>query len=117
MAAIGASLLVQAEGTEEKSDIKTESGGMQDTLFVVGVMLMAVGAAMVVKWTTKALAGGVMKMLKVAEPALVIEDHLSVRVPQKDVDIVGDQWGRSWKLQEEWGLEQQKPTSTRLVVD
>lgn len=104
MAAIGASLLTQAEGMEETGGSKSESGG---TLFV--------GAAMVVKWTTKALAGGVMKMMKVAEPALVVEDYLSVRVPQKDVDIVCDQWGRSWTRQEEWGLERQKPTSTRLV--
>ena len=110
MMAIGASLVARAEGARagvEVSGIETI-----DIIMALGGILMAIGAAVVARWTVKT-ASSVVKKLWV-EPR-VGRDDSGVKLARKEIDEVEDQWSRSWS--QEKGLGRQKPTSMKLIVD
>ena len=110
MMAIGASLVAKAERARAGAEVS----GMEtiDMIMVLGGILMAIGAAVVARWTVKA-ASSVMKKLWV-EPR-VDQDDSGVKPARKEIDEVEDQWSRSWSQQK--GLERRKPTSMKLIVD
>ena len=91
--AVGASLLTQVEAMKEEKTTTLEKVAdweVVEVLFIVGIMLMAVGATMVVKWTAGGVVGSVRRMK-------VIEPEVRIRVDQ-GAEVLRDQWGRKWKL-------------------
>ena len=110
MMAIGASLVARAEGARAEAEISGVE--MIDVIIVIGGILMAIGAAVVAKWTAKA-ASNVMKKLWVGSG--VGRDNSVVKPARKEVDEVDEQRSRSWSQRK--GLERRKPTSMKLIVD
>ena len=56
--------------SEGEAKMSFQDAEQSDMMLVVGVLLAAVGAAMVMKWSTKALACGAMKVMRVMSHSL-----------------------------------------------
>ena len=108
MVALGASLMAGADGTNSEimEVIDDQVMKVEDGIFLVGMILMVIGALVVVKETAKGTAGCVKRLMRVAASTDRIGEIPLVKVQKKEAKIVYDQWGRRWIRCE--GLEQEK---------